>query len=125
MDGDDVSERVAIVGTRDRRAAKFWQLVQDEIEALDADAVIVTGCCPTGIGFVVRATALDLARRLVVFHARWGVGPDAGRERNSLIVDYVDRVIAIPCKHSRGTWDVVNKARAAGKPVRVVEAPFT
>lgn len=118
-------ERVAIVGTRDRRAAKFWQLIQELIGELAHDATVVTGCCHTGIDFVVRATALDMARSLVVFHARWDIGPQAGPERNRLLVDYATRVIAMPAKHSSGTWDVVKKAKAAGKPVRIVEAPFT
>lgn len=56
------------------------------------------------------------------FPADWvSLGLDAGKIRNSaMIAARPDIVLAFPLKHSRGTWDAVNKAKAAGIPVVVV-----
>nr|WP_296764188.1 hypothetical protein [Rhodococcus sp. (in: high G+C Gram-positive bacteria)] len=49
----------------------------------------------------------------------WLLGP----ERNQKMVDSgADICIAFPLEDSRGTWDCINKAKAAGIPVTIVEA---
>lgn len=48
-------------------------------------------------------------------------GKRAPLERNTLIVADADEVHAWPAPWSRGTWDTIRKARAAGKPCVVHE----
>lgn len=115
--------RVGIVGTRESHP-EWWGIVAAYISEIPDDAVIATGDCPTGVDKMVRTIAIDRGRRLVVFHARWGAkGYSAGPARNAALVDYVDRVIALPCPTSKskssGTGDVIRRAERAGKNVLV------
>lgn len=50
-----------------------------------------------------------------MFPADWSLGPKAGPERNALMVkEGADLCLAFALPNSRGTWDCVRKARAAG-----------
>jgi len=116
-------ERVGIVGTR-LQHPEFWGVVAAYINELDRNAIIVTGDCETGIDFIVRTIAIDRGRSLVVFYAkgRWNsIGYSAGPERNTLVAEYVDRLIAFPCGKSSGTRDVIRKAKKLDKCVDVRE----
>jgi predicted Rossmann fold nucleotide-binding protein DprA/Smf involved in DNA uptake len=111
--------RVAIVGTRELRS-HYWQPVRDAIHALAPDDIIVTGCAD-GIDRIVRTTCMEWGRKLVVFYARWAaIGDAAGPERNTMLVDYAERFIAMPAPGSRGTYDVIRKAKKLDKPVQIV-----
>lgn len=61
-----------------------------------------------------------------VSRAEWrAVGPRAGHDRNQRMVDLCepgDHCLAFPSyvERSRGTWDCVSRARAAGLAVRVL-----
>jgi hypothetical protein len=46
---------------------------------------------------------------------------NAGKRRNQQMAEYADALIAIPCPESRGTWDMVNRARRQGLKVYVHE----
>lgn len=53
----------------------------------------------------------------------YGDWPECGPLRNAALVSTrPDICLAFPTLKSRGTWDAVRKARAAGIPVRIVEA---
>ena len=56
-----------------------------------------------------------------VFEACWSAyGRSAGPIRNQLMIDYADALIAIPgTKESRGTWDIISKAKRKGLRVFV------
>ena len=63
-------------------------------------------------------------RRIVVteFLANWArFGKIAGRFRNREMAEYADALIAFPCKHSRGTRDMISQAREIGLKVYVHE----
>ncbi len=47
-------------------------------------------------------------------------GSKAPLERNTLIVDKADYLIAFPTEDSRGTWNSVQKARKKGIPVTII-----
>jgi hypothetical protein len=113
-----VSERVAIVGSRD---FPKLTLVDATVAALPADTVVISG----GARGVDRRAAYAAKRRgleVVELEAIWSQGRGAGLARNSKIVAAADRVIAFWDGQSRGTMDTVRKARAAGKPVEVVRS---
>lgn len=48
-------------------------------------------------------------------------GKNAPLIRNTQIVDYADQVVAFIDDQSRGTWDIVNKAREAKKDVYLIK----
>ncbi|MDR1181114.1 MAG: hypothetical protein LBL13_03960 [Bacteroidales bacterium] len=58
----------------------------------------------------------------VEFLPEWEtLGWIAGYERNTLIIDEADCVIAFPVKGSFGSWDAVRKAWALDKQAVIVE----
>ena len=66
--------------------------------------------------------ASDLGWEVEVHPAEWEkLGKGAGMARNALMVDLgADVVLAFPTKSSRGTWNAVKLARAAGLRTVVV-----
>lgn len=117
--------KVAIIGTRfERMERRASQIVKPIIDEQPPGAIFVTGCCPTGVDFVVRCLVLDAGRPLVVFHAAWGKhGKAAGPIRNKLLVEYADRVYALPYGLSPGSRNAIALAQAASKPCTVLELP--
>lgn len=122
---------VAIVGTR--HAVVDVPEVISYLEANDipADACIVTGDAP-GIDTVAKGFAAATGRACFVQVAPWDVlgSPAAAHARNEVIARLADMLLAFPCKHSRGTYDTVRRARAYGRhdlgftvECRVGEAP--
>jgi hypothetical protein len=124
-----VTERVAIVGSR---TYPHEADVRECVRGLPNGTTIVTGGARGPDTWAVdEARALSLERtdgrsafdgmHVVVFEADWERhGKAAGVMRNTQIVDHCDRVIAFHDGVSRGTADMIKKARAAGKPVEVV-----
>lgn len=56
------------------------------------------------------------------FPADWNThGKEAGPIRNQQMADYAEALIAIPGPESRGTWDMVRRAKARGLRVYVYE----
>ncbi len=133
-------KRIAIVGCRppkwnpsrkraehEAEVALFHRILEDVerfMTDIDApDLVLVSG----------GANGVDSHAEAIAVHALvWDTSihrPDYERFgfkrapliRNTLIVADADEVHAWPAPWSRGTWDTINKARAAGKPVTVHE----
>ena len=112
------AEKVAIVGSR-TGISPFD--VQDYIAALPSGTIVVSGGA-RGVDEQARIYAARYNHICIEVHPAWGTGKGAGFDRNSVIVELCDRVVAFWDGKSRGTMDTVNKARAAGKPVQVQEA---
>lgn len=116
-------ERVAVVGTR-RAIKEINEKVREFIDALPPETIVVTGDA-TGVDFTALNYALSRGLSVVQFYARgrWDVvGNDAGPERNGLIAEFADRVIAFPCSKSTGTWNCVRQFQRLKKDVKVVRA---
>jgi hypothetical protein len=112
-----MSERIAIVGSRDYPNCKQ---VQRYVSGLSGDIVIVTGCAQRGVDSWVRSTALALHIDLIVKKADWTkYGKAAGPIRNNEIIEACDRIVAFWHKKSKGTFDCLRKAISAGKPILV------
>ncbi len=59
---------------------------------------------------------------VIVYPADWKEhGKRAGPMRNTLIVDRSEYIVAFLSKKSRGTLDTINKAKAKGIPVTVLQ----
>lgn len=125
--------RVLVTGARDH--ADRW-LVRGALEAelkhadfLGVPMVAVEGQCPYGgADKLAEEWAMDQKRLSLDFDhdpipANWdALGSIAGPYRNQQMVDLGANVcLAFPLPGSRGTWDCVRRAEAAGIPVKVFE----
>lgn len=78
-----------------------------------------------GADSIAERLAIEMDFNMRAFHAQWDtLGKAAGPERNQRMIDEgkPDLVIAFPLPDSRGTWDMVSRAKRAGVEVRVVRA---
>lgn len=126
--------RVLVTGSRswpDKFAV--WRMLNEQAryaEAHDLPVVVVEGQCPHGGAdhFAEQWAKAAQARGLPVHHdpvpANWvALGKRAGPFRNQVMVDRgADICLAFPTQESRGTWDCVRRAEAAGIPVKVLDS---
>lgn len=112
-----VNMKIAIVGSRNY---KNLNAVTEYIKALPSDTIIVSGGAR---GVDIRAE-IDARRRgleVMVFYPEWGkYGKSAGMIRNGKIVEECDQMVAFHDGQSKGTLNSINRAKAAGKPVEVI-----
>lgn len=134
--------RIAIVGTRPPRnnTREDWDTYQrllgdarEFVDTLPAGTVVITGGA-IGVDNAVDEAATDRGLRVVIHRPKYKHEPRpvdmfdlrrepcgcaackrAPLERNTLIVDDADEVYAFPSPWSRGTFDTIRKAEAAGK----------
>jgi hypothetical protein len=112
--------RVLICGSRkwNDRETMEW-----EFRDLPMDAVIIHGGAP-GADRLAGKIAKDRQMRVEVYAAEWDkYGTAAGPRRNQRMLDegHPDLVLAFPLAESRGTWDMVRRAKLAGVEVRVIK----
>ena len=78
-----------------------------------------------GLDSLAGRLAQEKGLAVEVYEADWSRGRKAGPERNQEMVDAgADIVYAFPVEGSRGTWDLVKRARKAGIPVQVYGEDF-
>lgn len=122
--------RVIISGTREELSAEDREIVIDVLASyLERATEIGVGDCPTGIDALARGFARAHQRKglpvVRTFLANWReFGRKAGPLRNGEMVRWANELdtiqgvlLAFPGPTSRGTWDCVRKARAAGLDV--------
>lgn len=120
QNSDSRRERVAIVGSRGYRDLDE---VTRYVSALPSGTTIVSGGA-VGVDRTAAAAArysskgLGLIEHLPEYDK---YGRAAPLERNRLIVRDCDRLVAFWDGKSTGTMHVVGLARAAGKPVEVIQ----
>jgi hypothetical protein len=113
--------RVLICG--DRNWNNF-EVVEKFILSLSKDTVIIEGDCRGAdkiAGYIGRKHGYDV----IPFPAKWKeYGNRAGPIRNQQMLDEgkPDLVVAFhnDLEHSRGTKDMVNRAKASGFPVKII-----
>lgn len=114
--------RVLICGGRDfGNYAQILKVIQDigpeNIE------VVIHGAAD-GADSIAGSVAKGLGIKVMEFPANWEkFGKSAGPIRNQDMLDEgkPDLVIAFPDRESRGTWDMVRRAKREGVEVRVIE----
>ncbi len=116
--------RILVTGSRywsdwdklSRALKKFASYSTDKV-------VIVHGDCPTGADFLAEQWAKDHGFTTEKYPANWTkYGRSAGPKRNQVMVNLgADLCVAFPLDSSRGTVDCMNKAKAAGIPIKVVK----
>lgn len=125
--------KIAIVGTRPpcgdpplpAQVAIYEAILRDVRRFCDAidhaiDPVLVSG----GADGVDREAEEHFGHMIIHRPDYATHGHLAPLMRNTLIVRDADEVHAWPSPWSKGTWDTVRKARAAGKPVTVHEVSW-
>lgn len=111
--------KVAIVGSRD---FPDRTRVEDYIGYLASDTVVISGGA-RGVDTWAADAAAKRGLRVEIIRADWSKHPrSAGMIRNAKIVASCDAVVAFHYNESLGTANTIAGARAAGKPVYVVNA---
>lgn len=113
--------KIGIVGSRD---FPCLDLVVAYVKSLPSDTVVVSGGA-RGVDGAAANAARDAGLVVVEYLPDWSKGRQAGLERNTLIVEQSDRVVAFWDGKSRGTLDTIRKANRAGKPGDVILADGT
>jgi hypothetical protein len=95
------------------------------IESLPPGSTVVHGGA-RGLDSVAGRLAAKRGLKVEVHPADWSQGRGAGPARNQDMVDLgADAVYAFPVEGSKGTWDLVRRAEAAGLRVMVHETAPT
>jgi hypothetical protein len=134
-----VTKKILVCGGRDFTPKKSYELVRDSLDPIIFDREWVTkpdnygNCLPNVIIISGGANGIDKAAidyavvNWCVFReykADWNkFKKAAGPIRNQEMLDKEDPdlVVAIPSANSKGTWDMVRRAKKAGKEVIVIE----
>ena len=113
------TRRVIVCGDRDYVDP---YRVRETLDEQPRPFVLVHGGC-RGVDTMAGVWADEHEDVTVEEHpADWTLGKVAGPMRNAeMIAAGADLVIAFPLEESRGTWNLVNLARAKGIPVEVVK----
>lgn len=115
--GQITEERVAIVGSR---GYQRLDLVTSYVESLGSNVRVVTGGA-RGVDTAAEVAAMHRALNCTIFEPDYEQhGRRAPLERNKLIVDECDRLVAFWDGKSTGTMHTVGLARKAGKPVEII-----
>ena len=105
--------KIAIIGSRDIKAADIGRYAADAEEIVSGGAMGVDACAAT--------YAKEHGIRLTVFLPQYRrYGRAAPILRNKEIVDYADKVIAFWNGSSKGTASVIQYAQKTGKPCEIV-----
>ena len=114
--------KLLVTGSRKWRNVDLLNEVLDELNAAQHIELLIEGEAP-GADQMARAWAERHHIRVKAYPADWQRhGRSAGVLRNQqMLVDgRPDYVVAFPLRDSRGTWDMVNQAMAAGVQVEVI-----
>ncbi|KKL09598.1 hypothetical protein LCGC14_2564270, partial [marine sediment metagenome] len=98
------------------------EVIREEIVKLNPSVIIEGGA--RGADKIAREIAIELEIDVMEYPAEWDkYGEGAGPIRNQQMLDeaYPNLVLAFPLPDSRGTWDMIRRARAAGIEVKIIE----
>jgi len=113
--------RILFTGSRKQRMPdREKAIVYGVLTTLGTDWIAITGGA-TGVDDCVYSWCHGHGIHVAVVKALWWKhGRAAGPRRNAVMLDLrPDEVIAFPRKDSKGTLDMIRKAKAKGVPVRV------
>ena len=114
--------RVIVAGTRD---FAFYEMLCAKLDihlsrVKDTHQVIIlSGACPTGADRLGEEYAKEHGYLVEKHPANWDLGKRAGPIRNQEMVDIADALVAFWNGKSRGTNDVIKRAKAKKIPVMV------
>ncbi len=111
---------ILVTGSRERSDLDATEIAGDLLasfcvaEEMGRSPVVVTGDCPTGADDIAKETAISSGVTVVNIPANWRYyGKTAGPIRNSAIAALFefDEVLSYPGPNSKGTHDMIRKAR--------------
>jgi hypothetical protein len=114
--------RILVCGSRNWSDAVA---IETAIAARSSSPTIIHGGA-TGADEIAHGLARMHGWPVEVYPADWQQhGKAAGPLRNQKMLDEgkPDVVLAFPVKDSRGTWDMIRRARAAGIPMEIASTP--
>ena len=113
------SYRVIIAGSR---GITDYTVLCDCISQTDFSIGEVVSGCARGVDTLGERWASENGVPLTTFPANWSrFGRAAGKYRNSEMAEYADAAIVLWDGESRGTLDMIDKMRRAGKPYEVYD----
>ena len=115
---------IGIVGSRRRdRTVDFRACLEIFDVVYDQDDVIVSGGCPKGGDRFAELIAKAKGLSITIHYPDWkGKGKSAGFQRNTLIANGCDVLIAVVAPdRTGGTEDTIKKCVAQGKKIYLVE----
>jgi len=115
-------KRIAVVGSRGFSDYGLFREKIDKITSNLPDVCFVSGGCPTGADSLIEMYAHDYGFPMLIFY------PDYRRhdrraplERNKLIVENSEMLIAFWDSVSKGTAHTLKLAEAKGIPIRIIK----
>lgn len=113
--------RVIVSGDRNGPSRRQAEALENLLRRLPASCIIVNGGAQ-GVDAAAERIARHLGLACETFKAQWKkFGKPAGAIRNSVMLKSgADYVLAFPGPTSRGTWDMVSKAKMAGVETLIV-----
>jgi len=83
---------------------------------------LISGHCPLGVDTLGEKWAIENNIPIKIFPANWkNYGPAAGPIRNSQMIEYSDALIAIWDGTSKGTKDIIKKAKKKGLKIYLLD----
>lgn len=115
-----MGNKVAIIGARNPSISyEDWKEKYQNLILSYSPEFIVSGGAK-GIDSYAKQLSKDLNIPLLEFKPDYKTyGKKAPLQRNTLIVENSDVIIAFPSESSKGTYDTIRKARELNKTVRV------
>lgn len=113
--------RVIVTGSR-RWKFPAAELIVERLEKLPRTDLMIVHGKAEGADEIAHLWAKRRLVKVEVFPAQWGKhGPQAGIIRNQQMADSgADLLLAFPLENSRGTWDMIRRAKSAGIPIEVI-----
>jgi len=114
--------RVLVTGSRNWRDEQAVQDALDDLAGPPGRWTLIHGGA-RGLDAIAGKLAHQLGMKVEVHAAGWiEHGKKAGVLRNQTMVDLgADVCLAFPLPESRGTWDCIHRAQAAGITTRIIE----
>jgi hypothetical protein len=110
--------KLLVSGYREFENYDFFVLTMAEImRQRGKPSQVLQGECPTGADRLAKRWCIENNVFCVPFPADWSKGKRGGPERNSVMLDKADVVRAFVHKKSKGTKDVIKKAKAKRLPL--------
>jgi len=102
-----------------------YEVVKSKLDAvvneLGLPTLVLQGECKTGVDVLAKRWCSENNLNCKGFPANWSHGNGAGPERNSTMISMSHVVCAFVHNQSRGTKDVIRKAKTASKILYVFE----
>jgi hypothetical protein len=121
--------KLIVAGSRNYNDySEFKKLIDDNMRRIlkvnnASDIEFVSGGC-RGVDKMGEKYAEENGMNVKVFEADWEkYGKSAGPIRNSEMADYGDALIAFFNGESKGTLDMINKAKKKKMPITIINIP--